>query len=159
MTIYGLTERDLATLKHMVNFFSHFPLNLAPFRARGDDGGGGSGFPVPVKCVAEDVRETTTPAPTTSGPPTTTPATTPVPTTTIAWGEGYHTFKECDWAGNILTGDDERVFKNCRLVGDFNREWDVSIAAGSESFGFLWNLKGQNVVVLLPYPGNAYYYE
>ncbi len=163
MTIYGLNEKDLTLLKRVASYFKHFPVDLVPYRGRGH-GGGSSGFPIPVKCTAEDARDTTTPAPTTTSgttaAPTTTPGgTTPAPTTTIGWAEGYHTFKECDWQGNILTGDDERVFKNCILAGDFLREWDISIASGSESFGLLWNLKGQNVVVLLPYPGNAYYYE
>ena len=72
---------------------------------------------------------------------------------------GLHTFKECDLDGAILTGDDEVVYESCRLLGDFNKDWDVSVAEDSESFGYLYKHKGANVVVLLPYPGNAYYYE
>jgi len=86
--------------------------------------------PVPVKCTAEDDPSA-----------------------------GLHTFKECDLVVAILTGDDEVVYTSCRLLGDFNKDWDVSVAEDSESFGYLYKHKGANVVVLLPYPGNAYYYE
>ena len=86
--------------------------------------------PVPVKCTAEDTPSA-----------------------------GLHTFKECDLDGAILTGADEVIYTECRLLGDFDSDWAVSVVADSESFGYLHKYKGANVVVLLPYPGNAYYFE
>ena len=85
--------------------------------------------PVPVKCTAEDTPSA-----------------------------GLHTFKECDLDGAILTGDDEVVYTSCRLLGDEDGDWEVSVEEGEETFGMLYKYKGENVVILPPSFGNAYYY-
>jgi len=85
--------------------------------------------PVPVKCTAEDTPSA-----------------------------GLHTFKECDLDGTILTGADEVVYTSCRLLGDEDGDWDVSVAVGEETFGYLYKYKGENVVSLHSGAG-AYYVE
>ena len=75
--------------------------------------------PVPVKCTAEDTPSA-----------------------------GLHTFKKCDLDGVILTGDDEVIYTSCRLIGDFNKDWDISTTEDEETYGMLHKHAGENVVVL-----------
>jgi len=61
---------------------------------------------------------------------------------------GLHTFKECDREGNILTGDDERIFTSCWCVGDFDDDWELSIESGKETSGIVFTKNGQNMVFI-----------
>ena len=68
-------------------------------------------------------------------------------------GAGLHQFTEVNWDGTAKDGG--AVFEDCWCVGDFSKAWDLD----ANSFGLVFTARdGQNAVILLPYPGNAYYY-
>ena len=133
MTLYGLTETDVRTLRQMAHAFRTGSLNLAPFRRRSKGGGGGggglAGLFTPCRCTVED-----------SG------------------GAGLHTFSQVDWAGGEVT--DGKVIENVWCAGDFNKDWDLDTGFTDGTFGLVFKVESQNVALLSPVPSeNAYYVD
>ena len=59
---------------------------------------------------------------------------------------GLHTFSECDMTRTIVDGG--KVFTSCWCAGDFNNDWDLSIAGGSETYAFVFSFGGQNMAFI-----------
>lgn len=129
MPLYGLTASDVAILKEIAQKVKHTPV-----------GGGGAGSR--KRRISSDAAQRIFVLASAEDTPS----------------AGYHTFKRATLPG-LTIAEDATSYESCLLLGDKNGNWDISVAEGSETFGELLTINGQYYVLILPYPGKAYYYE